>query len=445
MMAMPNAFDPAHSAGLSERDAALIARRERAIGPAYRLFYETPLHFVRGDGVWLYDEQGRRYLDAYNNVCSIGHCHPRVVEAVSAQMATLNTHTRYLHEAVVLYAERLLATMPGPEARHVMFTCSGSEANDLALRIARNYTGRQGVIVTRNAYHGVTEATAEISPSLGALGPGSPRVRFIPGPGGPDIAAEEHGRKLEESLAAAVADLRRSGLEPAAFVVDTVLSSEGLFPYPAGFLKPAVDLIRREGGLFIADEVQAGFARTGEKFWGFQRHGLAPDIVSMGKPMGNGFPVAGIIVRAELLREFGAKTRYFNTYGGSPVASAAGLAVLDVIRDEGLQENALETGTFLREGLQEIVAGRDDIGEVRGVGMFLAADCVRKDDHRMPDPGLAARVVNELCRRGILISAIGPGANVLKIRPPLVMGKGHAVQFLDALRAVFSDLGAGRS
>ncbi len=244
---------------------------------------------MRGEGVWLWDKAGNRYLDAYNNVVSVGHCHPHVTRAIAAQAEQLNTHTRYLHEAPVIYAERLLATMPDALG-HVMFTCTGSEANDLALRIMRAYSGRQGVIVTRNAYHGVTEAVAELSPSLGEFVPRGARVRVIDAPdGGPD-----QGARLAADLARAIADMRAEGIEPGAFICDTVFSSDGLFPDPAGFLAPAVDLIRAEGGIFIADEVQPGFARTGEAWWGFQRHGLIPDMVTMGKPMGNGFPVSGV-------------------------------------------------------------------------------------------------------------------------------------------------------
>nr|WP_314092905.1 aminotransferase class III-fold pyridoxal phosphate-dependent enzyme [uncultured Shinella sp.] len=229
--------------------------------------------------------------------------------------------------------------------------------------------------------------------------------------------------------------MRADGIEPAAFIVDTIFSSDGLYPDPAGFLKPAVDLIRAEGGVFIADEVQPGFARTGETFWGFQRHGLVPDMVTMGKPMGNGFPVAGVALRPELVEEFGAKARYFNTFGGNPVACAAGMAVLDAIEEEGLQENARTTGTFLKQGLEAIVAGRGDIADVRGAGLFLAAECVEGD---VPNARLAGHVVNHLRRNGVLISATGPGANILKIRPPLVLRRPEAYHFLEAIREAFA-------
>lgn len=433
---MVNAFDHSGAARLKSDDQALLERRDRTLGPAYRLFYEEPLHLVRGEGVWLFDRDGRRYLDAYNNVASVGHCHPRVVEAASRQLGTLNTHTRYLHEGVVDYAERLLATLPDALG-HVMFTCTGSEANDLALRIARNFTGRQGVIVTRLAYHGLTDVVAEISPSLGDFIQRGPRVRLIPAPNALALPAAEQGARMAADLAAAIAAMRADGIEPAAFIVDTIFSSDGLYPDPVGFLKPAADLIRAEGGLFIADEVQSGFARTGDEFWGFQRHGITPDIVSMGKPMGNGFPVAGVALRPELVSEFGARARYFNTFGGNPVACAAGMAVLDVIRDEGLQENSARVGAFLKSSLQEIAAERDEIADVRGAGLFLAVECVESRETNAPDAALATHVVNHLRRNGVLISATGPAANTLKIRPPLVLKETEAEFFLHAVRSAF--------
>ena len=433
-MTMTNAYDRTRSGPLAAEDAVLIARRDAALGPAYRLFYEEPLHLVRGEGVWLHDRAGRTYLDCYNNVASVGHCHPRVVAAIAAQLGTLNTHTRYLHESVVAYAERLLATMPAALG-HVMFTCSGSEANDLALRIARSHLRRQGVIVTRLAYHGLTEAVAELSPSLGPAVPRGSRVRLIPAPDALGVVPAAQGARLAADLADAIAAMRRDGIEPAAFIVDTVFSSDGLYPDPAGFLQPAVNLIRAEGGIFIADEVQAGFGRTGEAFWGFQRHGLVPDIVTMGKPMGNGFPVAGVAMRPELVADFGAQARYFNTFGGNPVAAAAGMAVLDVIADEGLQDNARAVGGVLKAGLTEMAGRVPVIADVRGAGLFLAVEIARDG---APDAARAGFIVNHLRRNGVLISATGPGANILKIRPPLVLQRAEAERFLEAVDAAFA-------
>ncbi|MEY8829592.1 aspartate aminotransferase family protein [Sedimentitalea sp. XS_ASV28] len=436
-MTMINAFDNDGTPKLAPEERALIARRDRALGPAYRLFYQDPMHIQRGEGVWLWDREGRKYLDAYNNVASVGHCHPRIVAAISAQLGVLNTHTRYLHEDIIAYAERLLATMPD-QLEHVMFTCTGSEANDLALRIARSHTGRQGVIVTRQAYHGVTEAVSELSPSLGDFVPRGPRVRLIDAPDGLRIPAAQQGARLADDLARAITEMRAEGIEPAALIVDTIFSSDGLHPDPVGFLEPAVDLIRAEGGLFIADEVQPGFARTGDSFWGFQRHALVPDLVTMGKPMGNGFPVAGVAMRAGPVREFGERARYFNTYGGNPVAAAAGMALLDVIHDEGLQENARIIGAHLKAGLEDIATRRHVIADVRGAGLFLAVECVLDRDSNTPDAALAGFVVNHMRRNGVLISATGPGGNILKIRPPLILQQPEADLLLTAVEAAFN-------
>ncbi len=415
---------------------ALLARRARLLGPAYRLFYEEPLHLVRGEGVWLYGADGRRYLDAYNNVASVGHAHPQVVQAIAQQAAVLNTHTRYLHEGVLDYAERLLATLP-PELGHAMFTCTGSEANDLALRIAEAHTGGTGLIITRHAYHGVTAPTAEASPSLGPQGPRSARVRYVPAPLGGGTAPAEVGRQFADGVRAAIADLQAGGLKPAALLVDTVFSSDGVFTDPPGFLAEAVAAIHQAGGLFIADEVQPGFGRTGDAFWGFARHGLsgdlAPDIVTLGKPMGNGHPVAGLAVRPEVLAAFGRNCRYFNTFGGNPVAMAAAGAVLDVIQQQGLQANALRVGEHLRQRLRALAQRRPQIGEVRGAGLFIGVDL---QHGAAPAPELTTRVVNGLRQQGVLLSATGPQASTLKIRPPLVFEAAHADLLVDALDAV---------
>ncbi len=427
---MGNAFVPG-AAALSPLEMALVERRRRLLGPAYRLHYERPLHLVRGEGVWLYDADGNAYLDAYNNVPSVGHCHPRVVDAIARQAATLNTHTRYLHTGVLDLAERLLATMP-PALGNVMLTCTGSEANDLAGRLVQAHTGGTGFLVTRFAYHGVTEAVARWSPSLGeGVGPG-PHVRLLDPPrGGGDPGARFAARVRE-----AVADLRAHGLRPAALLVDTVFTSDGNLVHPAGFLAPAVDAIRAEGGLFIADEVQPGFGRTGE-MWGFSRHGVVPDIVTMGKPMGNGHPVAGLVARPEIVASFAAKVRYFNTFGGNPVSCAAALAVLDVLRDEGLAENARAVGAHLERGLRALAARHPGLGEVRVAGLCCAVDTVQPGTET-PDPALATRLVNGLRERRILLSISGPDQSTLKIRPPLCFSAAHADRLLEALDELLS-------
>jgi 4-aminobutyrate aminotransferase-like enzyme len=417
--------------------AALLARRARLLGPAYRLFYEEPLQLVRGDGVWLFDAAGRRYLDAYNNVASVGHAQPQVVQAIAQQAARLNTHTRYLHEGVLDYAERLLATLPAALG-HAMFTCTGSEANDLALRIARSHTGAQGLIITSWAYHGVTAALAEASPSLGAgmrLGDAVCTVTLpLRAP------ADQIGPLFAAGVREAIATLQARGIAPAALLVDTVFSSDGVLTDPPGWLAEAVAAVREAGGLFIADEVQPGFGRTGDHFWGFARHGLVPDLVTLGKPMGNGHPVAGLAVRPEVLARFAAQCRYFNTFGGNPVSMAAASAVLDVIEQQGLQSNARVVGAYLRERLQALAVRHRQVGAVRGAGLFIGLDLVHGADDPRPVPEFTVKVVNGLRQRGVLLSATGPQASTLKIRPPLVFAREHADLLASTLDEVLTAL-----
>ena len=418
---------------------SMLERRARLLGPAYRLFYDNPLHLVAGDGVWLRDAHGTPYLDAYNNVASVGHCHPHVVQAIARQASVLNTHTRYLHEGVLAYAERLLGTFP-EQFGHVMFTCTGSEANDLAMRIAVAHTGGQGLIVTRNAYHGVTAAMAPASPSLGPYTPYGPHVRTIPAPLGNGESAREAGARFADGVRAAVADLREHGLRPAALLVDTVFSSDGIRTDPPGFLAEAVQAIHEAGGVFIADEVQPGLGRTGDAFWGFLRHGVQPDIVTMGKPLGNGHPLAGLAVRPEVLAAFGRECRYFNTFGGNPVSMAAGMAVLDVIEQAGLMDNAQRVGRYLRAGLEKLQQRQALIAEVRGAGLFIGVELCSDRAARTPATAEAARVVNQMRERQVLLSATGEHANILKIRPPMVFSEANADLLLQTLDEVLTRL-----
>jgi 4-aminobutyrate aminotransferase-like enzyme len=431
---MINAFDVAKLGTLPEATQALIRRRQRVMGASYRLFYESPVHLERAEGVWLFAPDGTRYLDCYNNVPCVGHCHPRVVAAVRAQVGRLNTHTRYLTDIVVDYAERLVATFPPPLSQ-VMLTCTGSEAIDLALRIARFRTGAAGVIVTENAYHGVTAAAAEASPSLGAGVPLGLHVRTVRAPDSYRDDPATMGEDFAARVRAAIADLRRHGAAPAALLFDTVFSSDGLCTHPPGFILPAVAAIHEAGGLFIADEVQPGFARTGSAMWGFQRHGAEPDLVVLGKPMGNGIPIAGVVGRPDLFDDFATRTRYFNTFGGNPVSCAAALAVLDVLRDEALMRNAASVGAYLRAGLCDLARRFEQIGDVRGDGLFIALEFVTDRRSQTPNAALASRVVNAMRRRHVLISASGLHGNTLKIRPPLPFGIPHAELVIEALAA----------
>lgn len=430
--AMANAFIPGRIR-LDPASQHLVEARARLLGPAYRLMYEEPLHFVKGEGIWLIDAAGRRYLDAYNNVTSLGHCHPAVVEAIRRQVGVLATNTRYIQEGILALAEKLLATMPD-ELGHIMLTCTGSEANDLAWRIARSFTGGTGIIVTKTAYHGITDAVAQFSPSLGASVDLGQHVATVPAPG-------DHGAEgpdgFAEAIERAISELRRHGIRPAMLIVDTMFTSDGVRSDPEGFLVPAVEAIRRAGGIFVADEVQPGFARTGEHFWGFQRHGVVPDVVTMGKPMGNGHPVAGIAVRPEVVAEFGRTSRYFNTFGGNTVSCAAALAVLDVIETEGLQKNAILMGQRMMARLSALSKRYPVLSEIRGAGLMIGAE-VR--DGARPDSQSAARIVNDMRTAGILISSCGEHHNVLKIRPPLVIKAEEVDLFVDTLGQVLENL-----
>lgn len=436
---MLNSFDAARMGDLPLREADMIKRRNKVLGPAYRLFYEEPLHIVRGEGVYLFDQDGRPYLDAYNNVASIGHSRPEVVEAITRQASLLNTHTRYLHELVIDYAERLVGTFPA-ELSQVMFTCTGSEANDLALRIAKHFTGGTGVIVTQLAYHGVTASVAEISPSLGGGVPLGQHVRAVEAPDTYLFSGEDIGARFAKAVGEAIADLKRHGIKPAALIVDSIFSSDGVYCDPKGFLKEAVDLIRAEGGLYIADEVQSGFARTGSAMWGFERHGLIPDIVTIGKPMGNGHPIAGLVTRPEVLQAFGDQARYFNTFGGNPVSCAAAMATLQVIQNDKLQDNAAHIGGLIRTGFWKLAEKFELIGDVRGDGLFIGVELVVDRKTKAPAKGVANQIVNGMRQRGVLISATGPRGNVLKIRPMLTFNEAHAQQLLIAAAGALESL-----
>ncbi|RJG41675.1 aspartate aminotransferase family protein [Mesorhizobium sp. DCY119] len=421
-----NRFDASQTNDFSPELAERIARRSAAFGASSVLFYQQPIEMVRAKGAFMYDAQGQRYLDVYNNVPSVGHCHPRVVEAIARQAGTLNIHTRYLASVVEAYAERLLATFPG-QLSNVVFTCTGSESNDLAMRIAQIGTGAKGFIVTETAYHGNTALVTEISPSSLRRRKPAPYVRVVPAPS----ADANVGERFAAAVKVAIAELQAEGFGVAALVADSIFSSDGIYADPPGFLKPAVDAVRQSGGLFIADEVQPGFGRTGG-MWGFLRHGIEPDLVTMGKPMGNGFPMGGIVTRPELLAAFCEETGYFNTFGGNPVAAAAGLAVLDVIRDEELLDNAREVGDYFREGLKELSLAHASIGAVRGAGLFIGLDFIVPDE-RTPGTSLASHVINRMKENGILIGAAGKYGATLKIRPPLCFSRQDAGYFMATL------------
>ena len=422
----------------------LLARRRTAMGRA-PLSYQRPVHLVRGEGAWMFDPEGRRYLDVYNNVPVVGHGHPRVVEAVAAQARALNTNTRYLHEAVVELAERLLATMP-PEARfdRALFVNSGSEANDVAWRIARWATGRRGAIVSEFAYHGVTEATADLSPEEWPLGSAPGHVGLVAAPDGYRGRFRQDQPGWTEAYAGHVVEvagaLAERGTPLAAMFVDPAFTSDGILCPPPEYLRAVASAVRAAGGLLVADEVQAGHGRYGQVLWSFQASGIAPDFVTTGKPMGNGFPVAAVLTRSDLVDGFADRTGFFSTFGGNPVACAAALAVLDVIEQEELAKNAAEVGGYLRDGLQELAGRHDLIGDVRGRGLMVGVELVKDRSTREPAGDEARTVVEALRDRAVLIGATGPAESVLKIRPPLVFRRENADVLVETLDQALSSL-----
>ncbi|WP_235212776.1 aspartate aminotransferase family protein [Burkholderia sp. MSh2] len=413
-----NSFRAEHAAALDAGSRALTQRRARLLGDSYRLFYRKPVHLVRGLGQYLWDAQNVKYLDVYNNVASIGHCHPAVIEAVNEQMQALNTHTRYLHERILDYTEDLMTTLPS-EVSRAMYMCTGSEANDLAMRIACAYSGGTGIIVSREAYHGTSYLTSGASPALGSNQPLAPTTRLVPAPDRYRVDAPDLGIWFAEQIQLQIDDMVAHGIKFAGFMADSIFSSDGVLPGPAGYLQPAIDTVHRNGGIFIADEVQPGFARTGESFWGFGRHGVVPDVVTTGKPMGNGIPVSALFARPEVLAAFSDEIPYFNTFGGNPVSLAAAQAVLNVIRTERLQEHSRRVGGQLLNELAKLADRHECVGDVRGAGLFIGFELVADRAAKTPDKVRALNVIEELRERRVLTSVAGPYGNVLKLRPPL--------------------------
>ena len=416
---------------------SLLERRRQRLGPSLELSYDNPLHVVRGEGVWLIDAGGRSLLDAYNNVPSVGHCHPAVVQALARQAATLNTNTRYIYESVLEYADRLTATMPA-DLSVCMFVCSGSEANDLAWRLAKAHTGNSGGIVMENAYHGTTDAVYELSPA--EHGEGRPLAEFVatvPAPDGYRGKFRRDDPQYADHYAAciddAVASLDARGFAPAAFYLDLILASNGILVPPPGYLAAVFEKVRSAGGLCVADEVQSGFGRTGDHFWGFSAHDVVPDIVTLGKPIGNGFSMAAVGTTPAIVASLMKESEFFSTTGGNPVACAVGLAVLDVLEQEGLQERAARVGARLRSQIEKLAGRHPLIGEVRGAGLFIGVELVRDRSTLEPAAREAAAVINRMRELGVLVGVEGPYSNVLKIRPPLVFDESHALQLTDAL------------
>jgi 4-aminobutyrate aminotransferase-like enzyme len=423
--------------------ADLLARRDAAFGGGAPLFYEEPLHIVRGDGIHVFDAEGRRYIDMYNNVPCVGHANPQVVEAMARQQATLNVHSRYLDEGVIAFAERLVA-LHGPQIESVILTCSGTEANEVALRMARFATGKRGILCSNATYHGNSELVGSLN-RLGQEPAANPAVRAFPYPEkyrpiapkiGESALCEAYLTKLEEALAS----LEASGEGIAALIVCSIFANEGLPDVPTGFMPRAAAMVREAGGLVIADEVQAGYARTGN-WWGYEVTGFAPDIVVTGKPMGNGLPLAATAASRALIEIFRTKTRYFNTFASSPLQAAVGMAVLDEIERRDLRSNVTSVGAALKASLTQRKGASAAIGDVRGHGLFIGVELVKPAD-RSPDTELAKRVINRLKDKGFLTSNAGTFGNIVKIRPPLVFSHENAAEFLAGWDETIAELAA---
>ena len=419
------------------------AMRRAHLADVFSLSYRRPLNIVRGLGQYLFDEKGRAYLDAVNNVPCVGHCHPRVVAAGREQMGLLNTNTRYLHETVVRYADRLAATLPEP-LEVCFFVCSGSEANELALRLARAHTGGRDCIVIEGAYHGNTSSLVEMSPYKfdGPGGAGAPgHVRQV---GMPDTFRGSHrdgeaGRLYAEQVRDAARRIEADDRRLAAFFAEPWLGCGGQIIPPPGYLVEAYHHAREAGGVCVADEVQTGFGRAGTAFWAFETHGVVPDIVTLGKPMGNGHPIGAVVTTREIAASFDTGMEYFNTFGGNPVSCAIGMAVLDVIVDEGLQENARRTGGHLLARLRDLQETFPLIGDVRGQGLFAGIELVVDRQTRKPAERQASYLVERMKDEGVLLSTDGPSHNVLKIKPPLVFDIGAADRLCDRLGAILGE------
>lgn len=413
----------------------LLEARQRVMGNG-ALFYDEPIHMVRGEGVWLYDEVGGRYMDCYNNVPCVGHCHPHVIDAMNTQAGLLNTHSRYLSKVVVDYSERLIALHDDPLTT-LQMVCSGTEAIELSLRLARTFTKGAGIICSNATYHGNSHETFRMT-----VGPFEPDFRRVSFPDsyrplqpslGSDALCDLYLQEIELAIAGFAAD----GVVFAGMLFCSIFANEGLPNVPAGYMKKAAKLVRDAGGVVIFDEVQAGFCRTGS-WWGYQVMDCTPDIAAMGKPMGAGYPTGGVAARADILETFFRRSGYFNTMAATPLQAAVANAVLDVIEEENLQEQVTEVGRYLKDKLSSLVEKYEQVGDVRGHGLFLAVDWVADKATRTPDRDGAKKVVERLKTAGYLISNAGAHRNVLKVRPPLVFNLANADEFFSAFETAVS-------
>ena len=416
----------------------LMADRLRLMGPNVSTFYDDPVHFVKGEGVWLWDADGKKYLDCYNNVPHVGHCNPRVVEAIHRQASTLNTHTRYLHDGVLDYIERLTSTM-SPSLDTAIMTCTGSEANDIALRMAEAITGNRGIIATDATYHGNTSLVSQLSMSNApSVGFGLDQYfKFVEAPDS-YRSPDPDGKQFAQSVSNQIAALQEEGTGFAALVVCPYFLNEGFPDNPDGWLKPTAEVVRKAGGLLICDEVQSGFGRTGTHMWAHEKMGVVPDVVVLGKPMANGHPVGCVVANHNAIKEFRSGYRYFNTFGGNPVSSAAAMAVLEEMQAKDLMGNAETVGNYTRSRLTALQNKHDCIGDVRGSGLIFGAELVSDRALKTPAIEFTDRVINAMRNRGIILSKLGRHKNTLKIRPPMPFSIENADLLFDTLDDVLS-------
>tara|TARA_B100000614_G_scaffold57572_1_gene50711 strand:- start:2216 stop:3502 length:1287 start_codon:yes stop_codon:yes gene_type:complete len=422
----------------------LLELRKKYLSPSLSLSYDKPLHIVRAKGQFLYDSKGDRYLDAVNNIQHVGHCHPKVVSAASEQYGILNTNTRYLDETVINYAKDLTNYLPNGLTT-CFFTNSGSESNDLALRLARTATDSKETIVLDGAYHGHVSSLIDISPykhnSKGGSGPPS-YVHTLPMPDSyrGKYRGDEALTGYIDELKNILYSIKKNGKNISAFVVESIMGCGGQLILPDGFLERAFELVREEGGVCIADEVQIGFGRVGSKFWGFETANVQPDIVTMGKSMGNGHPLSVVVTKKQIADKFNNGMEYFNSFGGNPVSCAVGKAVLNVIEDEKLQQNAHKVGEYLLEKLKQIQGEFPLIGQVRGMGLFIGIELIKEKSKLIPAHAEAEKVVNEMMRKRILLSTDGPDHNVIKIKPPMVFSTENADELVLNLSEVLGNM-----
>ena len=411
----------------------IIEQRKRILSPSLSLSYNEPLHIIKGRRQYLYDANGNEFLDATNNIQHVGHCHPKVIEATLKQLKKLNTNTRYLDETILDYASLLIQKMPN-KLDKVFFTNSGSESNDLALRLARNYLQNNETIVLDGAYHGHLISLIEVSPYKyngpgGFKPPGNVHALPIPDPYRGKYRGKDSGRKYAEEMNVTLKRIRI----PPTFLSESIMGCGGQLIPPEGFMKKAYELVKANKGLCIADEVQIGFGRMGDVFWGFESQNVVPDIVSLGKSIGNGHPLSVVITTKEIADRFNNGMEYFNSYGGNPVSCAIGKAVLEIIEEEELQKNAREVGIRLLKMLQELKIKHEQIGDVRGKGLFLGVEIMEGSDYSQPSKEIATIIVNKMKDSGILVSTDGPDHNVIKIKPPMVFNFQNACQLAETL------------